>query len=340
MQRTRRRRFLLTAAALAAARLVRAQAPSRTVTLGVLSPSPPRTPEYWAKSPVIRKLKSLGWAYGENLRIEGAFADGDLGKLPELAEALVRKNVDVIWTISPPAAVAAARATRTIPVVFVRVVWPLELGLGQSLTRPGGNVTGVASIADPEVLIKPVHYLFQVVPGARRWLVINPHSVMYKTVSGGEFSPKFGAALLAKIEAIIGERERREHRVATVADIEAALADALAWPADVLFVTSSPLIGSQTRRIVDFALRRRLPSAFIEDLFVDAGGLLSYGSSVWGTILESLEYVDAILRGADPAGLPIKLPAKMDLVINLRTAKALGLGIPQSLLVQADRVIE
>ena len=163
MQRTRRR-FVLGSVALAAAPLARAQQPRRTAVLGVLSPSPPPTPEHWAKSPVTAKLKSLSWVDGENLRIEGGFSSGDTDKFPALAEDLVRKGVDVIWAISPPAAVAAARETRTIPVVFVRVVWPLELGLGQSLTRPGGNVTGVASIADPEVLIKPAHYLFQIVP--------------------------------------------------------------------------------------------------------------------------------------------------------------------------------
>jgi len=332
--------MLLAAGALAAAPLAPAQQQRKAAVLGVLSPSPPRTPEYWAKSPVTAKLKSLGWTYGENLRIEGAYSSGDTDKLPALAEELVSKGVDAIWTISPPAAVAAARATRTIPVVFVRVVWPLELGLGQSLTRPGGNVTGVASIADPEVLIKPVFYLLEIVPGAKRCIIINPHSVIYKTVSGGEFTPRFGPELRERIDALIGARERRDHRVASVADIEEALAEALAWPADVLFVTSSPLIGSQTARIVGFALRNRLPSAFIEDTFVEAGGLLSYGSSVWGTILESLEYVDAVLRGTDPGALPIKLPTHMELAINLRTARALGLTVPQSLLVRADRVIE
>jgi putative tryptophan/tyrosine transport system substrate-binding protein len=334
-----RRSLLLGAAALAAAPLARAQQPRRTAVLGVLSPSPSRTPEYWAKSPVTAKLKSLGWVHGENLRIEGAFSSGDTGKLPALAEELVRKGVDAIWTISPPAAVAAARATRTIPVVFVRVVWPLELELGASLTRPGGNVTGVASIADPEVLVKPPLFLREIVPGANRFTVINPHPVIYKTVSGGEFTPRFGAELQRKIDTLT-PYERRVHRVATVADIEAALADALAWPAQALYVSSSPLIGSETKRIVEFALRHRLPSAFIEDTFVDAGGLLSYGSSVWGTILESLEYVDAVLRGANPGELPIKLPTRMDLAINLRTASALGLTVPQSLLLRADRVIE
>jgi len=338
--RSVRRRILLAAAALAAAPLARAQPPPRTATLGLLSPSPPRTPEYWAKSPAIAKLRSLGWVHSENLRIEGAYASGDTDRLPELAEGLVRKNVDAIWAISPPAAVAAARATRTIPVVFVRVVWPLELGLGESLTRPGGNVTGVASIADPEVLVKPVLFLHEIVPGAKRWLVINPHSVIYKTVAGGEFSPKFDTVLQARIDALLGGREGREHLVANVADIDAALAEALAWPADALYASASPLISAQTQRIAGFALRHRIPSVSIETTFVEAGGLLSYGSNVWGTILESLEYVDAVLRGATPAELPIKLPTRMELAINLRTAKALGLTVPRAILVRAERVIE
>jgi putative ABC transport system substrate-binding protein len=132
----------------------------------------------------------------------------------------------------------------------------------------------------------------------------------------------------------------RRHLVATAADVDAALADALESRADGLFVTSSPLIVAQTKRIVDFALRHRLPSAFIESLFVEAGGLLSYGSSVWGTIFQSLDYVDAILRGAKAAELPIQLPTQMELAVNLKTAAALGLTVPRSLLLRADRVIE
>jgi len=340
VRRIERRNFLAAAAALAAAPLARAQRPGGTATLGILSPSPPRTPEYWAKSPVTAKLKTLGWVYGRNLRIEGAYSSGDTERLPALAEDLVRRGVDAIWTISPPAAVAAARATRTIPVVFVRVVWPLELGLGQSLTRPGGNVTGIASIADPEVLIKPVLFLNEVVPRAKRWVVINPHSVIYKTVSGGEFSPKFDPKLMERVESLVPGRERREHLVRSVADVDAALEEARAWPAEAMYVTSSPLIGTQMKRIVDFALRHQLPSCYIESPFVQAGGLLSYGSNVWETIQDSLEYVDAVLRGASPGELPIRLPTKMELAINLKTARALGLSVPQSLLLRADKVVE
>jgi len=340
VRRIERRNFLAAAAALAAAPLARARSASGARTLGVLSPSPPRTSEYWAKSPANAKLKSLGWVLGENLHIEGAYSSGDTGKLPALAEGLAKKGVDVIWAISPPAAVAAARATRTIPIVFVRVVWPLELGLGASLTRPGGNVTGIASIAVPEILLKPPLFLLEIVPGAKRWIAINPHALIYKTVPGGEYSPKFDVRLQEKLAALAPGRERREHFVGSVAEIDAALEEARTWPADALYVTESPLIGAQMKRIVEFALRHKLPSAFIERAYVEAGGLLSYGSSAWGTILDSLEYVDAVLRGAKPAEMPIRLPTKMELAINLKTARALGLTIPQSLLLRADKVIE
>jgi putative ABC transport system substrate-binding protein len=340
--RVTRRRILLAAGALATTSLARAQKPPAIATLGVISMSPPRTAEYWAKSPIVAKLKSLGWVYGENLRIVGAAADGNLDRLPALAEGLVSKNVDVIWAVSPPAAVAAARATRRIPVVFVRVVWPLELGLGESLARPGGNVTGVASIADPEILVKPPLYLREISPELKRLTVINPHPMLYKTVSGGEFSPTFYAALQRKVEALVARTgiERRLHNVATATEIDAALADALTWRADALYVSSSPVIYAEMKRIVEFALRHKLPSAFIESPFVQAGGLLSYGSSIWGTFSDSLEYVNAILRGANPAELPIKLPTQMEMAINLNTAKALGLTIPQGLLLRADKVIE
>lgn len=338
MRRIERRNFLAAAAALAAAPLARAQSASGTRTLGVLSPSPPRTPEYWAKSPVIAKLRALGWVYGQNLRIEGAYSSGDIDRLPELAEGLVKKGVDVLWAISPPAAVAAARATRTIPVVFAHVVWPIELGLGESLSRPGGNVTGVASIADPNILAKPVEFLLEITRGFRRGFALTPHPVLYKTVTGGTFSPQ----LHTEMDRIMDRLgiERRVYEVADVRDIDAALEDALKFRAEAMYVGSSPLLLAEMKRIVDFALRHRLPSGFIDSQFVAAGGMLSYGSDVWGTLFQSLDYVDAILRGAKPSDLPIQLPKKLELAINRRTSNLLGLTIPQPLLLRADRVIE
>jgi len=333
-----RRRFLISAGALATAPLARGQSAPDTRTLGVLSISPPRTPEYWDKSPFTTKLRSLGWEFGRNLRIEGAYSSGATDTLPELAESLVRKGVDAIWTISPPAAVAAARATRSIPIVFVRVVWPVELGLGESLARPGGNVTGVASIADPNILAKPVEYLLEIAPGIRRAVAITPHPVIFRTVSGGTFTPR----LQSEMDQIMDRLgiERRVYEVANVKDIDSALEDALKSRTESMYVTSSPLIVTEMKRIVDFALRHHLPSGFIESHFVTAGGLLSYGSDVWGTIFQSLDYVDAILRGAKPSDLPIQLPKRLELAVNLKTAGRIGVTVPESLLLRADKVIE
>ena len=333
----KRRRAILAAAALAAAPLVRAQQPEAVRTLGILTFGHPRTPDEIAAGPFGKKLAALGWEHGRNLRLEPAYAGSKLERLPELAAELVRKNVDAIWAISPPAAVAAARATRSRPIVFVRVVWPVDLGLAESFARPGGNVTGVASIADPEILAKPSEYLRAVVPGLKQLTTIAPGAAIYQTVSGGKFTPTVDPRLLAIMDRL-GIAIRR-HLVATVADIDAALGDALETRADGLFVSSSPLIFAQAKRIADFSVQHRLPSAFIEGYFVEAGGLLSYGSSVWGTIFQSLDYVDAVLRGAQPAELPIQLPTQMELAINLKTARALGLAVPQSLLLRADRIV-
>lgn len=338
MRYGRRRQLLVAAGALAAAPLVVARTPARMRTLGFLSFTAPLTPENIAKSPFTARLKSLGWVEGENLRVERVYASGRLESYPALAAQLVSRNVDVIWAISPPAAVAAARATRTIPVVFARVVWPVELGLGTSFARPGGNVTGVASIADPTILAKPAEFLREIVPGVKRVLAIHPHSVMYKTVDGGEFSPQQDSRLLVILQGL-GLDVKRVY-VADARDVEDALSQALALRADALLVTSSPVIVAQMKRIVDFALLHRMPSAFIESQFVEAGGLLSYGSHVWETIFQSLDYVDAILRGAKAAELPIQLPTKMELAINLRTAGVLGLTVPQPLLLRADKIVD
>jgi len=332
-----RRRFLVAAGALATAPLVRARTGKSKPTLGLLSADPPRTADELARSPFTAKLRSLGWVEGENLRIERAYASGQIERLPEFAEALVRKGVDVIWAISPPAAVAAARATRTVPIVFARVVWPIELGLRKSLAHPDGNVTGVASIADPAVLMKPVEYLLEVAK-FKRGLAIVPGRVIYKTVSGGTFSPP-GMAEIERIADRLGV-ERNTHYVNDVKDIDAAFANALESRCEAMYVTASPLLYAQRKRLADFAIRNRLPSAFIESGFVEAGGLLSYGSDPWATIFQSLDYVDRILHGARPAEMPIQLPTKMELVINLKTASSLGLAIPQSLLLRANRVIE
>jgi putative ABC transport system substrate-binding protein len=338
MGRSRRRQFLIaTAAVLAAPHTVRAQLKKRPPVLGVLSFGSQPTPEQAAASPITKRLQELGWIEGKTLTIEGAYAAGRTERLPGLAAELVGKKVDVIWAISPPAAVAAARATKTIPIVFVRVVAPLELGLGASFARPGGNVTGVASTAGFGVYLKRLEFLRELLPGAKRLAAIDPGAAIYTTVDGGVLKPDRETPVL---EARKVGFDLSRHFVDKAEELDAVFAAIAAAGAQALMVSSSPLITLERKRIIDFANQSRLPSAFIESFFVEAGGLLSYGSDPMATALQSLLLVDKVLRGAKPADLPIEMPTRFDLVVNQKTAKLLGLTIPQSILLRADRVIE
>ncbi|HUF29716.1 MAG TPA: ABC transporter substrate-binding protein [Gemmatimonadaceae bacterium] len=333
-----RRRFLIAVgAALATQRVARAQAKKLLPVLGVLSFGSAPTSEQIAASPITKRLQELGWIEGKTLIIERAHAAGRTERLPELAAELVRKKVDGIWAISPPAAVAAARATKSIPIVFVRVAVPLDLGLGASFARPGGNVTGVASTAGFEVYLKRLEFLRKILPGAQRIAGIDPGTSIYTTVDGGVWKPNREVPVS---EARKIGFELSGHFVDTAEDLDAAFSAISASGAQALIVSSSPLIVREAKRIIDFANHGRLPSAFIESGFVDAGALLSYGSDPLATVLQSLTQVDKILRGAKPAEMPIELPTRFDLVVNQKTARVLELTIPRSILLRADRVIE
>ncbi|MCW5744822.1 MAG: ABC transporter substrate-binding protein [Alphaproteobacteria bacterium] len=317
--------------------MTQAQGQRRLPVVGVLNFSSRLPSEHPFPIAITKRLQELGWIEGKTLTFEDVYAAGATERLPELAADLVRKKVDVIWAISPPAAVAAARVTKSIPVVFVRVAAPLQLGLGESFARPGGNVTGVASNAGLEVYLKRLEFLREILPDANRLAGIAPGTAIFATVRGGVWQPD-------KDEGIPEARklgfELDKHFVDKAEDLDRAFAAIAASGAQALLVSASPLIFGERRRIVDFANQRRLPSAFIESDFVEAGGLLSYGSDVLDTMLQSLSHIDKILRGAKPAELPIEMPSRFDLVINQKTARMLGLTIPQSVLLRAIRVIE
>ncbi|NRF67271.1 ABC transporter substrate-binding protein [Aquincola sp. S2] len=333
-----RRRFLIAASALLAVPgIATTQAQRRLPVLGILNDLPAPTLEQIASSAPTKRLQELGWIEGKTLIVERANSAGSTERLPKLAAELVRKKVDVIWAISPPAAVAAARATRPIPIVFVRVAAPLELGLGASFARPGGNVTGVASTAGFGVYLKRLELLREILPGAKRLAAIDPGTVIYATVDGGVWKPDRDRAVS---EARKVGFDLSSHFVDEAKDLDAAFTAITASGAQALLVSASPLIVRERRRIIDFANRSRLPSAFIESFFVDEGGLLSYGSDVSATVLQSLAQVDKILRGAKPAEMPIELPLRFDLVVNQKTARMLGLTIPPTMLMRADRVVE
>jgi putative ABC transport system substrate-binding protein len=248
---------------------------------------------------------------------------------------LAAKKVDVIWTSGSEAAVAAARATTSIPIVFWGVGFPVEQGLIDSFAKPGRNATGVAWFASPEVSGKRLELLREIAPTAKRLALVSVPAIFHKVAGGpAEVTSSTGPAAEK-----LGY-ELREFPVEKAEDFEPAFAAILAWGAQALTVAGTSLTFRERQRIADFAIRNRLPSAFTLQEFVEAGGLVSYAIDWRPTVARSADYIDRILRGAEPGELPVDLPSRYETAVNLKTAKALGLTVPQSVLVRADRVIE
>lgn len=333
-----RRQFLIATGALLASRLACAQtpAPDRSRTVGVLVfESDPKRPAGYLTSNVMRKL---GWIEGKNLVIEHRFADLKAERLAGLVEELIRKRVEVLHTVGSPATLAAARATGTIPIVFAGVPFPVEQGLVDSLAQPGRNITGTTVQSGIGLTQKHLEFLREIAPAAKRVYRLAAQAYT-ETITGGRYDFTQSMTLAAKQLGL----ELRIHPIDKIQDIEAALSSALAWGAQAIHTSGGSIIGSTRQRIAEFALHNRLPSVFASIANVEAGGLLSYGVTLAESLamrVRSIEYVDRILRGARPANLPVNQPRSYELVINLRTAKALGLKIPQSILLRADRVIE
>lgn len=318
---------------------VKAQPTGKTAklpVLGILSGFPKPTPEETAKSPILAMMKERGWIVGQTYLIENISGEGSEERMLELAAELVRKRVDVIWAQGPEAAVAAARATKTIPIVFHGVSLPIDIGLVESYARPGRNVTGIGYVADLEIYGKLVELLLQVVPGAKRLAYIGNVGT-YRTVSGEDFQ-----AVRAPVEAAAKrfKIETRYFPVRRPEDFNAVFPAILEWKAHALLDLGSPITYRERRRIVEFAGQNRLPCVSAASAITDAGGLFSYGLYLSDSTRRSFDYVARILGGAKPADLPVQLPSEIQLVVNLRTAKTLAITIPQSILVRADRVIE
>jgi len=331
----RRRRFLLAAGALLAAPRI-GSARRKLPVLGILVPGR-RSP--WLGEHFEPRLRELGWVEGKTLRIERLYANDRLDSLPELAGRLVAKKVDVIWTGSPPGAVAAARATKTIPIVFWRVGFPVEYGLVDSLARPGRNVTGLAWFADESIYVKRYQLLRELAPHAARVGTISPAAVtMYDTagrrVDRSRLMDKIGAA-----SHRMG-LQRRLFPVKGLADFDPAFAAIEQWRADSISVVDVPLTILARKRIIDFARRNRLVDVYETREWAEAGGLMSYGIVFVPTLLRTAEMVDRILRGERPADIPVELPSEYELAVNLAVAKKQGIEVPQSILLRADRIIE
>jgi putative ABC transport system substrate-binding protein len=276
----------------------------------------------------VQRLHELGWIEGRTVAIEYRWAEGRTERFDEIAAEFVRRKVDVIVTSATAAIVAAKQATSVIPIVFAAAGDPVGTGLVASLARPGGNVTGL-SIQQTDVAAKRLEILGEAVPGLRRLAILGNVGGPAVVLDMREVQ---AAARTLGLEVITLEIRRGE-------DIAAAF-ETLKGRADALYVCIDPLVNTHRIRINTLALAARLPTMHIPREPVEAAGLMSYGPNLPDLWRRAGDYVDKILRGANPADIPVEQPRKFDLVINLTTAKALGLEIPPTLLARADEVIE
>jgi putative tryptophan/tyrosine transport system substrate-binding protein len=275
-------------------------------------------------------LRSLGYRVGENVVIERRFAHGEMERLPALAAELVRLGVDVIVTGGNPIVVAAMNATTTIPIVMTGGVDPVGAGLVASLARPGGNVTGFAVDAGGEILAKRFELLKETLPNLSRvGILFNPDiaATRNRLTSMTEIAPTMGLTTIP-VEARGSDA------------LEQAFAIMVRERAQAFVMQGDAVLFNHRSQIAEMALRNRLPAASIQRELAEAGFLLTYGSDIRDLFRRSAVFVDKIFKGAKPADLPVEQPTKYELVINLKTAKALGLEIPPSLLTRADEVIE
>jgi putative ABC transport system substrate-binding protein len=273
-------------------------------------------------------LRELGYVEGRNIVIEYRSAEGKLDRIPALAAELVRLKVDVIVTGGPTATRAAKEATSTIPIVMTQDSDPIGTGFVASLARPGGNITGLSTLA-PEISGKQLELLKEIVPRLSRVAVIwtstqpgNAQALKETELAAGTFGVR-----LQYLDVLISK------------DIETAFRAASKGRAEAVLVLGGPVLNSHRTQIADLAAKNRLPAIYDRREYVEAGGLMSYATSITDLDRRAAIYVDKILKGAKPADLPVEQPTKFELIINLKAAKQIGLTIPPNMLVRADRVI-
>jgi putative tryptophan/tyrosine transport system substrate-binding protein len=328
MSDMKRRKFitLLGGAAAAWPLAANAQQPGKLPTIGFLGATP--LIESQRVTAFVQRLRELGWIEGRTIAIEYRWAEGRPDRFAEIAAEFVRLKVDVIVTVGTPPTLAAKQATAFIPIVFAASNDPVGTGLVASLARPGGNVTGQANqISD--TIGKKLEFLREVVPDLRRLAIManvgNPANVL-------EMAEAQATARTLGLEVTTSEIRRAE-------DIAPAF-EALKDRADALYLCPDPLMNTNRTRINILAVGARLPTMHGLRDYVEAGGLMSYGPNFPDLWRRAGDFVDKILRGAKPADIPVEQPTKFDLIINLTTAKALGLDVPPTLLARADEVIE
>jgi putative tryptophan/tyrosine transport system substrate-binding protein len=325
----RRREFitLFSSAVVAWPLTALAQKPAAKIwRLGILQPGAPPEPLVAA---LQERLKELGYSEGHNIAYEYRWAEGKPQRLTELAKELVDLKVDVITTFSTPAAIAAQKATQTIPIVFAGVGDPVGAGVVASLSRPGGNITGISVLAT-ELSAKRLELLEEIVPGASPvamfWNDTNPGMVL-RAREAQNAADKLNLNLQS-----IGVHD--------LISFDTAFATINNGRFNALLVIVDPFTHEHRQRIVDFAAQRRLPAIYETREFVDAGGLISYGPNMPALERRAADYVSMIFKGSNPGDLPVEQPTKFEMAIGMKAAKALGLTLPQSVVMRADELIE
>ena len=301
-----------------------AQQTGKVYRIGFLRAGPP--PRAWVEA-LQQDLRARGYIDGRNVVIQYRSTDGSFDELPRLAAELVRFNVDVILVSGAPAAFAARSATTKVPIVFVHVYDPVEIGLVTSLAHPGGNVTGLSQIST-DLGGKRLELIKELVPKLRRV------AILWHPANLTNLAQKKGAEVAARTAGV----DTKSVPVQDPNHFGAAFEDAPG--VDALMQMDDPLFLTNLRQLAELAVRNRLPAIAGLREYVDAGGLMSYGADYPDLYRRAAMQIDKILKGAKPADLPIEQPSKFELVINLKTAKALGLAVPPSLLARADQVIE
>ena len=325
-----RRRFVAMIGGALAAPLARGQAPAKVRRVGVLAVGVSSAEQQqMGKLIFLKMLRDAGFEEGRNLEIEWRFAEGDVSRLPALADELVRLNVEVIVASFNQSIAAAKRATRTIPVIMLNAVSPVEQGFIDSLGRPGGNITGTAW-SSSETLGKIMQVLKEAAPRTSRLaILVNPEFPGHK--DSVTAAPLAGARLGMGVQFFEARRPD---------EVGAALAQVAASKSQALFAAVDTILISRLREIAEFAQKRKLPSISTAPTFVDVGGLLYYGPDFDELGARTISYLARILGGAKPAELPVELPSKYTFIINKKTAGAIGHKIPPGVLLRADRVIE
>jgi putative tryptophan/tyrosine transport system substrate-binding protein len=325
----KRREFIRLVGGAAAALPLAAQAqqPAKLPTIGFLGANTPSA-QTESTTALVQRLGELGWTDGRNVSIAYRWAEGRFDRSPEIMAEFVRMKVDVIVTHAPLNVIAAKRATSVIPIVFAAVGDPVGIGVVASLSRPGGNVTGL-SLQSADLAGKRLELLRGAIPGLRRLAMLVNAGSPNAALEMGEVK---AAAQIFNLEVVTPEVRRAE-------DIAPAI-ESLNGGADALYVQTDPMFNTNRIRINALALDARLPTISGTREYAEAGGLMSYGANFTDLFRRAGDLVDKILRGANAGDLPVQQPTKFDLIVNLKTAKALGLTMPPTLLATADEVIE